>query len=104
MNNWFYEKDAAACAAMLPEDSLFVMPEGMQHFLSREGATAWIQERLGDTSSRKYVEISTMKSNPCGEDAVAVSYEAGLIPADAGESAGIRCSMIIRGREDDARI
>ena len=44
LNNWFYEKDAAACAAMLPEDSLFVMPEGMQHFLSREGASAWMQE------------------------------------------------------------
>ena len=104
MNNWFYEKDAAACAAMLPEDSLFVMPEGMEHFLSREGAAAWIQEKLEDKSSRKYVEISTMKSNPCGEDAVAVSYEAGLIPADAGDSTGIRCSMIVRGREEDAKI
>ena len=103
LNNWFYEKDPAACAAMLPEDSLFVMPDGMQHFLSREEASAWIGQKL-EGASRKYVETSAMKSNPCGEDAVALSCEVSLIPADAGDSQGIRCSMVIRGRDQDARI
>ena len=104
LNNWFYEKDAAACADMLPEDSLFVMPDRVEHFISREKAREWLQERLEKSASRKYVDVAVMKSNPCGEDAVAVSYEASLIPADARDTTGIRCSMVVRGREDDARI
>ena len=104
LNNWFYEKDAAACTAMLSEDSLFVMPDEARHFMTREDAGVWIGERIGEGGSRKYVDFTSLKSTPCGEDSVAVSCEVSLIPADARDTVGIRCTLIVRGREETARI
>lgn len=104
LNNWFYEKDPAACAAMLSEDSLFIMPDRGEHFMSREDASSWMAERIGAADSRKYVDFTSLRSNPCGEESVAVSYEVSLIPADARDTVGIRCTVIVRGRGEDARI
>ena len=100
MNSWFYEKDADACRDMLSEDSLIVVPDQSEHFLTREDAGSWLRDQIRRSGPRQYVDIVSMKSTP-GEGAqVYVSYEISLIPANAREAVSIWCSLGIGGRED----
>lgn len=100
----YQERDAAAAAAVLADDLVWVTPDGIFHLKTRKEVLDFIDSLIGRDPQPYAVDIASIKSALVPGETNTVVYDVNLIPKREQETVNLRCSLSICRQGADYRL
>ena len=96
----FHRQDMEGAQAFLAEDIVWISPDSAEHLRTADEVSAFLTGQVAPSLSPAHVDVVSIKSPPCPEEAVAVLYEINVVPKGSARGRFLRASLSIRRTSD----